>query len=99
MYECHGMDKTSFSYFSLAFSQVSLSVRTEVGAKKKLTDKDKHTQIRSRYIQWQKIKRDRWHNLMEISMCTDWTVRTGTKGRQEPNTHTETQKLSRVAVE
>jgi hypothetical protein len=50
MYECHGWtDKFQlfqFSFSSVAYSQVSLSVRTEVQAKKKRdgqTQTDKHT--------------------------------------------------------
>jgi hypothetical protein len=60
MYECHGWtDKFQlfqFSFSSVAYSQVSLSVRTEVGAKKKLTDKDtKNTDPIGGNTQWQKI--------------------------------------------
>jgi hypothetical protein len=56
MYECHGWtDKFQlfqFSFSSVAYSQVSLSVRTEVQAKKKREDKHRqtNTQIRSEVI-------------------------------------------------
>jgi hypothetical protein len=78
MYRCHGWtDKFQlfqFSFSSVAYSQVSLSVRTEVPTKKKKEKKmtDKHRNTDPVYIQWQKIcswiylsrfiKRDRWHN-------------------------------------
>jgi hypothetical protein len=69
MYECHGWtDKFQlfqFSFSSVAYSQVSLSVRTEVPTKKKKKEEKKHrtnkTQIDRRYI-----KRDRWHNSRQM---------------------------------
>jgi hypothetical protein len=61
MYECHGWtDKFQlfqFSFSSVAYSQVSLSVRTEVQTKAdgQTQTKKQETQIRSRNtIQWQK---------------------------------------------
>jgi hypothetical protein len=61
MYECQWTDKFQlfqFSFSSVAYSQVSLSVRTEVRSQKKADGQTQKTQIRSEVI----IKRDRWHN-------------------------------------
>jgi hypothetical protein len=81
MYECHGWtDKFQlfqFSFSSVAYSQSSLSVRTEVPTKKRKICYNKH---RNTDPIGGNIKRDRWHNLMEIHYGRTDSVRPyGTK--------------------